>query len=236
MCVRGRKQGDGPALDAFFGEPRRVLRARLAVNAARISLAVMNAACLFGETLAYIVAIRLDMAPQLLQGFAQVGRRRRRLGLARARHARRHRRLGHAVVAADRDASGLAAFADDPLCTIRTLDLEDGAPWALSAEYDGIVVTNYLHRPLFPALIAALAPGGILIYETFAVGNERFGRPSNPEFLLRRGELLTVFGSALTVIAFEEGIVGRPKPAVIQRIAAAKAAQPLVVPPAADAS
>jgi SAM-dependent methyltransferase len=158
------------------------------------------------------------------------------LAAGNGRHTSLLRDCGFAVVAADRGAAGLAAFTGDPLCTIRTLDLEDGAPWALGAEYDGIVVTNYLHRPLFRALIAALAPGGILIYETFAVGNECFGRPSNPEFLLRRGELLTVFGSALTVIAFEEGIVGRPKPAVIQRIAAAKAAQPLAVPPAADAS
>jgi hypothetical protein len=80
-------------------------------------------------------------------------------------------------------------------------------------------VTHYLHRPLFPALGAALAQGGMLIYETFAVGNERFGRPSNPDFLLRPGELLDAF-AGLTVIAFEQGEVNRPRPAVIQRIAA----------------
>ena len=81
-------------------------------------------------------------------------------------------------------------------------------------------MTNYLHRPLFPALEGALAPGGIVIYETFAAGNERFGRPSNPDFLLRPGELLDAF-AGLTVIAFEQGEVSRPRPAVIQRIAAA---------------
>jgi len=73
---------------------------------------------------------------------------------------------------------------------------------------------------LFPALKAALAPGGIVIYETFAAGNERFGRPSNPDFLLRPGELLDAF-AGLTVIAFEQGEVSRPRPAVIQRVAAA---------------
>ena len=157
------------------------------------------------------------------------------LAAGNGRHTSLLRDCGFAVVAADRDAARLAAFADDPLCTIRTLDLEDGVPWALGAEYDGIVVTNYLHRPLFPALIAALAPGGILIYETFAVGNERLGRPSNPEFLLRPGELVAVFGSALTIVAFEQGIVQRAKRAVIQRIAAVKRTQPVALPSAADA-
>src|SRR5258708_26292439 len=158
------------------------------------------------------------------------------LAAGNGRHTSLLRDCGFAVVAADRDAARLAAFADDPLCTIRTLDLEDGVPWALGAEYDGIVVTNYLHRPLFPALIAALAPGGILIYETFAVGNERLGRPSNPEFLLRPDELLTVFGSVLSVVAFEQGVVERPTPALIHRIAAASATQPLAFPPAPAAS
>jgi hypothetical protein len=87
-----------------------------------------------------------------------------------------------------------------------------------------------LHRPLFPRLIAALAPGGLLVYETFGSGNERFGKPSNPDFLLRPGELLDAFGTALATIAFEQGIVAQPKPAVIQRIAAAKAAPPLPLP------
>jgi hypothetical protein len=99
------------------------------------------------------------------------------------------------------------------------IDLENGAARPLGAGYDGIVVTNYLHRPLFPVLAEALAPNGLLIYETFASGNERFGRPSNPDFLLRPGELLEAFGG-LTVIAFEQGEVTLPRPAVIQRIAA----------------
>ena len=80
-------------------------------------------------------------------------------------------------------------------------------------------MTNYLHRPLLPMLVQTLAPGGVVIYETFAAGNERFGRPSNPDFLLRPGELLQAF-AALTVIAFEQGELSLPRPAVIQRIAA----------------
>jgi hypothetical protein len=146
------------------------------------------------------------------------------------------REHGYRVVAADRDVSVLvAAFADDPACAIRAVDLESGA-WALGQDYDGILVANYLHRPLFPALIAALAPGGLLIYETFAAGNERFGRPSNPDFLLRPGELLAAFGTALTVIAFEQGVVDQPRPAVVQRIAAAKGSWPLKLPSAAASS
>jgi SAM-dependent methyltransferase len=148
------------------------------------------------------------------------------------RHTAMLRELGHPVTAVDRDVSALAAvFADDSGCSVRTLDLENGAPWALGRDYDGIVVTNYLHRPLFPSLAAALAPGGILIYETFAIGNERFGKPRNPEFLLRPGELLAAFGTALSVIAFEQGTIEHPRPAVVQRIAATKDFWPFPLPP-----
>ena len=90
---------------------------------------------------------------------------------------------------------------------------------ALGGGYDGIVVANYLHRPLLRAIAAALGPGGVLIYETFALGNERFGRPSNHDFLLRPGELLDAF-AGLSVVAFEQGEVDRPRPAAVQRIAA----------------
>ena len=97
-------------------------------------------------------------------------------------------------------------------------DLEDGSPWPYAGQqFSAVVVTNYLHRPLFPALRASLAPGGVLIYETFMRGNERFGKPSNPEFLLRPGELLEAF-AGLDVIAFEQGVVQRPRPAAIQRL------------------
>ena len=144
------------------------------------------------------------------------------LAAGTGRHTIFLRQRGHEIVAADRDISALSALQADPGITIAAIDLEDGAAWALGQDYDGIVVTNYLHRPLFAALGDALAPSGILIYETFALGNERFGKPSNPAFLLRPGELLEAFGN-LTVIAFEQGVVAQPKPAAIQRIAAIEA-------------
>jgi hypothetical protein len=84
-------------------------------------------------------------------------------------------------------------------------------------------VVNYLHRRLFPRLLAALTPGGVLIYETFATGNERYGRPSNPAFLLQPGELLEVVRGRLRVIAFEDLYVSDPKPAMVQRICAVNA-------------
>ena len=88
-----------------------------------------------------------------------------------------------------------------------------------------MIVTNYLHRPLFPLLIDALTEGGVLIYETFAIGNERYGKPSNPAFLLERGELLA-HCHALHVIAFEDGLATSPKPASIQRICAIRERDP----------
>lgn len=101
-------------------------------------------------------------------------------------------------------------------------DLEDGSPWPFTGQlFAAIVVTNYLHRPLFPHLLAALDEGGVLIYETFMIGNEKFGRPSNPEFLLRPGELLEAF-RGLAVAGFEQGRVERPKEAMIQRLCAVR--------------
>lgn len=142
------------------------------------------------------------------------------------RHARLLRRLGHNVLAVDRDISGLADLIDDPGAEIRAIDLETGPPypadWPLTGElFAGIVVTNYLHRPLLPALPGALAPGGVLLYETFAIGNERFGRPSNPDFLLRPGELPSLAAAHnLVILDYFHGETIAPKPAVIQRLAA----------------
>ena len=139
------------------------------------------------------------------------------------RHTRLLLERGYIVVAADRDTSSLEpAFSGHASCRIVRLDLESGDAWRLGDGYDGIVVTNYLYRPAFADLAAALAPGGVLIYETFMLGNERFGKPSNPDFLLRPNELIEVFGPRLTVLAFEQGIVRRPRPAAIQRLAAVK--------------
>lgn len=135
------------------------------------------------------------------------------------RHARFFAGLGHAVDAVDRDAAAVAALAGVSGVTALCADIENG-PWPYAGrQFGGIVVTNYLHRPLFPVLIDALAPGGVLIYETFALGNEAYGRPSNPDFLLRRGELLQA-AAGLRVVAFEDLTVELPKPAVVQRICA----------------
>jgi SAM-dependent methyltransferase len=145
------------------------------------------------------------------------------LAAGNGRHARLLREAGYSVVAADRDIAALeAAFSGDSLCEIKKIDLEDGGPWRLGGGYHGIVITNYLWRPLLPHLEAALAPGGALLYETFMLGQERFGRPSNPDFLLRPGELLTAFLDRLSVVAFEQGEVAAPRPAMVQRLAAVK--------------
>lgn len=133
------------------------------------------------------------------------------------RHTRFMVERGHPVTAVDRDT---AALAHEPGVTIVQADLEDGSPWPLAGRtFAGIVVTNYLHRPLFPRLLESLLPGGVLLYETFARGNEQFGRPRNPDFLLKPGELLEAF-AALTVVAYEHGRVESPRPKVVQRICA----------------
>jgi len=139
------------------------------------------------------------------------------------RHARLFARRGCIVDAVDRDPSCGEALAGEPNVRFLAADLE-GGPWPYGARrFDAIVVANYLHRPLFPRLAASLADGGVLIYETFAVGNERYGRPSNPDFLLRPRELLDVFGAQLHVLAFEDGVVGAPRLARIQRLCAVRA-------------
>jgi SAM-dependent methyltransferase len=144
------------------------------------------------------------------------------LACGSGRHARLLASLGHAVIALDRDAQALAAAAGEGIVTLQR-DLEaPGADWPFaSRSLAGIVVTNYLHRPLFGHLAAALAPDGVLIYETFARGNEAFGKPSNPDFLLHAGELLELaVQGGLRVVAYEDGIIAQPKPARVQRLCA----------------
>ncbi|HYC48794.1 MAG TPA: class I SAM-dependent methyltransferase [Burkholderiales bacterium] len=136
------------------------------------------------------------------------------------RHARWLAARGYRVDAVDRDAAALAWLDATPAITTFCADIENG-PWPFErGVYDGVVVANYLHRPLFPELLAALARGGVLVYETFAVGNERYGRPSNPAFLLRAGELLDVVRGALRVVAYEDRVVETPRRAQVQRICA----------------
>ena len=139
------------------------------------------------------------------------------------RHTRYFAARGYSVVAVDRDPATPARLTGIPGVTALCADLE-GAVWPFPGErFAGIVVTNYLHRPLFPHVLAALAPAGALIYETFAAGNERFGRPSNPAFLLHPGELLDVVRGRLRVLAYEDLQVADPRPAMVQRICAVNA-------------
>ena len=145
------------------------------------------------------------------------------LACGSGRHARYLAELGVQVEAVDRDAAALAQLSGMPRVTTRCADLEGGAwPYA-GRTFDAIVVTNYLHRPLFPLLAAALAPGAVLICETFRSGNESYGKPSNPDFLLRPGELLEFANTfRLGVLAFEDGFTAAPKPAMVQRLFAIK--------------
>lgn len=136
------------------------------------------------------------------------------------RHTRYLAERGFTVEAVDNDLSACADLVVRPCVSLSQADLEC-EPWPFApASFHGVVVTNYLHRPLFPRLIEALAPGGVLIYETFALGNERYGRPKNPNFLLLSGELLEVVRGKLRVVAYEDVLLDSPRLACVQRICA----------------
>ena len=143
----------------------------------------------------------------------------------RGRHARWFAGRGHPVVALDRSTEAIAALGlGAERCEALVADIEAG-PWPLAGRhFDAVVVTNYLWRPLLPTLLASLAPGGVLIYETFAAGNETVGKPSRPDFLLQPGELLKLCQSLRTV-AYEDGFeTGLPGSTgrFVQRIAAVR--------------
>lgn len=136
------------------------------------------------------------------------------------RHLRWFAQRGHPVAAVDRSPEAVAAVAS--LGDVRQADIENG-PWPFMAEgamqgFAAVVVTNYLWRPLWPTLLASLAPGGLLLYETFAQGNETVGKPSRPDFLLQTGELLQRC-AGLRVVAYEDGFLAGPD-RFVQRIAA----------------
>lgn len=136
------------------------------------------------------------------------------------RHARHLAGLGHPVDAVDRNRAAIDALAGVPGVRALCADIE-GGPWPYGdRQFAAVVVTCYLHRPLFPVLLDALAPGGLLIYETFNVEQPRYGRPTNPAFLLQPGELLAVTSGSLQVLGFEEAHESRPHPAAMQRICA----------------
>jgi hypothetical protein len=142
----------------------------------------------------------------------------------RQRHARwfvSHRAC--AAVGIDRDLAGVADLAGDARYRLLRADLE-AAGWPLGDErFAAVVVTNYLWRPLLPALVAAVDAGGVLLYETFARGQDRFGRPRRPEFLLEPGELLECVRGALHVVAYEHGVDhAGATPRAVQRLAAVR--------------
>ena len=141
------------------------------------------------------------------------------------RHALWLHRRHHPVVLVDRSQEAMDAIAGAIPATDReavVADIEAG-PWPFAGrQFDAVVVTNYLWRPLLPTLLGALAPGGVLIYETFTQGNETVGKPSRPDFLLHTGELLETC-RGLRVVAFEEGFHENP-PRFVQRIAAVREA------------
>ena len=140
------------------------------------------------------------------------------LAAGRGRHAIFFAERGHKVTAVDRDVSGLPDHANIERLEV---DLEDGSPWPLGGHgFGAVIVTNYLHRPLMPQLLASVAPGGVLLYETFMEGNERFGKPSNPDHLLKDGELLELVRGKFSVIAYEARLISEPAMAMVQRIAA----------------
>jgi SAM-dependent methyltransferase len=143
------------------------------------------------------------------------------IAAGRGRQSRLFASRGARVIAVDRDAEALAASAHVPGIETRAADLE-AAPWPFAGEtFDAIVVVHYLHRGLFAPLLGSLARDGVLLYETFADGNEAYGRPTNPDFLLHEGELLERVRERLTVVAFEQGRVTiGDGHAVVQRIVA----------------
>lgn len=138
------------------------------------------------------------------------------------RHMRWFAVRGHVVTGVDRSPEAIATVA--PLGEALQADIEDG-PWPLQQDgqprqFDAVVVTNYLWRALLPVIQQSLAPGGVLLYETFAIGNETVGKPSRPDFLLQPGELLRAF-AGLRVLAYEDGYLAEPE-RFVQRIAAVR--------------
>jgi SAM-dependent methyltransferase len=143
------------------------------------------------------------------------------LACGHGRHMRHFAALGHPVTGVDRNPDAIAAVST--LGKAMCADIENG-PWPFTARtFGGVVVTNYLWRPLWPNILASLAPNGVLIYETFSAGNESVGKPSRPDFLLQPGELLDVC-KKLRVVAFEEGFLDRPE-RFVQRIVAVRETQ-----------
>ena len=150
------------------------------------------------------------------------------LACGSGRHLRLALERGYGVLGVDRALDGVRDLEGRPSVALLECDLEDNKPFPLAGRgFAGVLVTNYLWRPLLPQIVAAVSLEGVLIYETFAIGQEQFGRPSNPEFLLRPNELIDAVRPRLTVVAYEHGRLdegGRSR--IVQRIAACGPAHP----------
>jgi len=130
------------------------------------------------------------------------------LACGKGRHGRYFLEQGYPVTFVDKDISGISGLFSYNNANAQLIkhDLESNSPWPFQPDqFSGIVVTNYLYRPLFPNLATAIKPGGIIIYKTFATGNEQFGKPKNPDFLLKEHELRTAFNKQFQEIAFFQG-------------------------------
>jgi SAM-dependent methyltransferase len=150
------------------------------------------------------------------------------LACGRGRHTRFFLERGHPVTGVDVDVSGLDNLQGREGLEVVQADLEDGSPWPLAGRrFGAVVVTNYLWRPLFPRIVDAVDEAGVLLYETFAAGNEAYGRPSNPDFLLRPGELIEVVRGRLQIVAYEHGRLDEPRPGIKQRLCALRSDQPV---------
>ena len=141
------------------------------------------------------------------------------------RHAYYFHQLNHRITLIDRAQKAIESIAIEAHCCEKVVaDIENGAWPLVGRQFDAVVVTNYLWRPLMATLLASLLPGGVLIYETFALGNETVGKPSRPDFLLQPGELLDICKS-LRVVAYEDGFTMGPDeqtPRFVQRITAVR--------------
>ena len=137
------------------------------------------------------------------------------------RHMRLALELGYTVTGIDKDLSQVEDLAARKDVGLIEADLESGRAFPLKdMAYDGVIVTNYLWRPILADIIGCVADDGVLIYETFAAGHERHGKPCNPDFLLANNELLEAVLPRLCVVAYEHGLRGGKHPKIVQRIAA----------------
>lgn len=184
---------------------------RLVDTIDKVQISDMKHQCLTGEPSPWVV----KHLPLIRKGGRVLD-----LACGSGRHAIWIAQQGYQVDAVDRDVQAVSGMVGMDNINIIVLDLEAGEWLRPDQRYDGIVVSRYLYRPLLPILPEILNPGGVLIYETFMEGNGRFGKPSNPDFLLLHDELLALYSPLLSIYAFEQGGESKPKPAVMQRICA----------------